>query len=123
MIERVGSKDRPRRLGAAGADEARKTEDLAVVRFQPNVDQLDRVRVARVAATSEALDLERDLPVLGDRPFAVERADVAPDHHADDRLDIGVGDAARGDVVAVAQDGVAIAEAEDFLEPVGHENN
>ena len=86
-----------------------------MVRFQRNVDQLDRVWVARVAATREALDLERDLPMLGNRPFAVECADVAPDHHADDRLDIGVGDAARGDIMAVTQDGVAIAKAEDFV--------
>ena len=88
-----------------------------------DVDELDGVRIARVAAPRQALDLERDRPVLGDRPLAVERADVASDHHADDRVDIGVGDAAGADIAAVAQHGVAVAEAEHLLEPVGDEDD
>ena len=103
MIERVGSEDGARGLGAAGADEAGEAENLAVVRLERNVDELDGVRIARVAPTGQALDLERDLPMLGNRALAIERADVAPDHHADDRLDIGFGDLAGGDVMAVAQ--------------------
>src|SRR5271169_6670586 len=101
MIERVGPEDRPRCLGAAGADEARKAEDFAMMSFQRNVDQLDRVRIARVAAAGQALDLERDLPMFGDWTFAIERADIAPDHHADDSLNIGFGDRTRGDIMAV----------------------
>ena len=74
--------------------------------------------IARVAAAGQALDLERDLPMLGDWTFAIERADVASDHHADDRLDIGFGDRAGGDIMAVAQHGVAIAEAKNFVQPM-----
>ena len=55
--------------------------------------------------------------------MAVERADVASDHHADDRLDVCVGDAARGDVTTVAQHGVAVAEAKDLLQPMGDEDD
>ena len=65
MIERVGAEDRARGLGAAGADEAGEAEDLAVMRFERNVDELDGVRIARVAAAGQALDLERDLPCSG----------------------------------------------------------
>ena len=61
--------------------------------------------------------------MLGDRPLAVERADVAPDHHADDGVDIGFGDAPRADIMAVAQHGVAVAEAEDLLQPMGDEDD
>ena len=103
VIERVGAENRARGLGAPGADQAGEAENLAVMRLERNVDELDGVRIARVAAARQALDLERDLPMLADRALAIERADVAPDHHADDRVDIGVGDAAGADVMAVAQ--------------------
>ena len=103
VVELVGAENRARGLGAARADEAGEAEDLAVVGAKRHVDELDGVRIARVAAAGQALDLERDRPMLGNRPLAIERADVAPDHHADDRVDIGVGDAAGADVVAVAQ--------------------
>ena len=97
MVERIGAEDRARRLGAAGADQTGEAENLAVMGLERHVDQLDGVRIPRVAAAGEALDLERDLPMLGNWSLAIERADVAPDHHADDRVDICVGDAAGGD--------------------------
>ena len=80
-----------------------------------DVDELDGVRIARGAPARQALDFERDRPMLGDRPFAVERADVAPDHHPNDRVDIRVGDRAGADEMAVAQHRVAVAEAEHLL--------
>ena len=94
MIELVGAEDRPRGLGPARADKPGEAENFALVGAKRDVDELDGVRIAGGAAPREALDLERDRPVLGDRPLAVKRADVASDHHADDRLDSDVGDGA-----------------------------
>src|SRR5574337_1574833 len=88
-----------------------------------NVPQLDRVRIARVAAAGETLDFERDRPARQDRRTAVERADLAPDHHADDRLDVGVGDMAGADIMAIAHDGEAVADAEHLFEPVRDEDD
>src|ERR1700684_1189537 len=118
MIESIGAENRPRGFRPPGADETGEAENLAVVRFERNADELNRVRIARIAPTGQALDLERDLPMLGDWTLAIERADVAAHHHADDRLHIGFGDAARGDVMAVAQNSVAIAEAENLFQPM-----
>ena len=87
-----------------------------MVRFKRNVDQLDGVRIARVAAAGQALDLERDIPVLRNWSFAIKRPDVPPDHHTNDRMSIGFGDAARSDVMAIAQHSVAIAEAKNLVE-------
>ena len=46
MIERVGSEDGAGSLGAAGADEAREAENLAMVSLERNVNQFDGVRIA-----------------------------------------------------------------------------
>ena len=46
VVELVGAEDRPRRLGAAGADEPGEAEDLALVRAKRDVDEFDRVRIA-----------------------------------------------------------------------------
>ena len=94
-----------------------------MVGAQRHVDELDGVRIARAAAAREALDLERDFPMLGDRPLAVERADVAPDHHPYDVVDSGFGNSPRADKMAVAQHGVAVADPENFLQPVGDEDD
>ena len=118
MIERVGAENRSRGFRPSRADEAGETEDLAVMGLERNVHEFNGVRVARVAPTGQALDLERDLPMLGDWTLAIEGADVAPDHHAYDGVDIRFGDLARGDVMAVAQHGVAIAEAKNLVEPM-----
>ena len=61
-IEPVGAENRARGLGAAGADEPGEAEDLALMRAQRDVDQFDRVRIARGAPARQALDLERDRP-------------------------------------------------------------
>src|SRR5271166_4156876 len=116
-------KNGPRRLGSASANEAREAQNLAVVRAQRHVDELDCMRIACVSPPREALDLERDRPVLWNRPLAVERADIPPDHHADDGVDIRVGDAAGADIMSVAQHRVAAAEAEDLLQPMSDEDD
>ena len=64
-VEPVGAEDRARGFGAAGADEAGEAEDFALVGAQRDVDQFDRVRIARVAPARQALDLERDRPCSG----------------------------------------------------------
>ena len=46
-VERVGAEDRPRRLGAAGADQPGEPQDLAVVGAKRHVDEFDGVRIAR----------------------------------------------------------------------------
>ena len=93
------------------------------MRLERDTDELDRMGIAGVAAAREPLDLERDRPTLGDRALAVKRADLAPDHHADDRVDGDVGDLSGADVAAVAQHGEPVAEPEHFLEPVGDEDD
>src|SRR5271155_1604578 len=123
MIESIGTENGAGSFRPSRANEARETEDLAVVRFERNADELNGVRIARIASTGQALDLERDVPMLGNRALAIERADVAPHHHADDRLDIGLGDLARGDVMAVSQHSIAIAEAENLVEPMRDKND
>src|SRR3984957_2579506 len=123
MIERIGPEDGAGGLRAAGADETGEAEDLAVMSLERNAHQFDGVRIARVAPTGQALDLERDLAMLGDWAFAIERADVAPDHHANDRFDIGFGDVAGADVTTVAQHGVAIAETENLVQPMRDEDD
>ena len=122
-IERVGAEDRPRGLGPPGADQSGKAEDLALVRLERDVDELDRMGIAGVAASREPLDLERDRPALGDRALAVKRADLASDHHPDDRVDRDVGDLSGADIAAVAQDREPVAEPEHLLEPVGDEDD
>src|ERR1700760_3295457 len=94
-----------------------------MVCFKRNVDELDGVRVARVAAAGQTLDLERNLPMLRNWTLTIEGADSAPDHHPDDRVNVGFGDAARGDVMTVAQHGVAIAEAKNLVEPMRDKDN
>src|ERR1700678_3274885 len=123
MIESIGAENRPRGFRPSRADETGEAENLAVVRLERNADELNGVRIARIAPTGQALDLERDVPMLGNRALAIERADVAPHHHADDRLDIGFGDLARGDVMAVSQHGVAIAEAKNLVQPMRDEDD
>ena len=53
MVERVGRENRTRGLGAPGAHEASEPENLAVMRFQRNIDQLDGVRIACIAAAGQ----------------------------------------------------------------------
>ena len=94
MIERVGAEDGARGLSATGADETSEAENLAVVSRRETSTNSMACGSLRVAPAGQALDLERDVPMLGDRTLAIERVDVAPDHHADDRLDMGFGDPA-----------------------------
>ena len=62
-------------------------------------------------------------PALASVAVAEERVDLAPDHHADDAVDVGVGDLAAADELAVAQHGVAVADLEHLLEAVGDEDD
>ena len=91
-VEPVGAEDRSRGLGPPGPDQPGKAEDLALVRLERDVDELDRMGIASVTASRETLDLERDRPALGDRALGVKRPDLASDHHPDDRIDRNVGD-------------------------------
>src|SRR5271166_2460906 len=86
----------------ARADQPGEPQNFALVGAKRHIDEFDRMRIARGPAPSEALDLERDGPMFWNRPLAVERADVAPDHHADDLCGSRVGDTTRADVMAVA---------------------
>ena len=85
--------------------------------LERNVDQLDGVRIrAHCAGGSGPLTSSATRPMLGNWAFAIEPAaeHQRPNHPMRmTRLDIGLGDLARGDVMAVAQHGVAIAEAEN----------
>ena len=94
-----------------------------MAKAQGDIDQFDRVRILRGASPGQALDFERDRARLGNWPRAVERVDVAPDHHPDDRLDIGLTHLSGADETTVAQHGVGVAETKHLFEPMGDEND
>ena len=73
-IERIGAEDRPRHLGAAGADQAGDAEDLAVADRQRDVVEDRRVRVLRVATARKALDRKRDVAGFAASRVGEERA-------------------------------------------------
>jgi hypothetical protein len=121
--ERVGPEYRPGHLRPARPDQAGNAEDLAVPHVQRHPVEHHRMRVLRVSAARQALDRQRDRPRLRRLAMGEERAHLASDHHADDIVDIGLGHAAAADIVAVAEHGVAIADLEDLLQPMGHEDD
>ena len=55
--------------------------------------------------------------------MAEKSVDLAPDHHADDAVDVDLGDVAAADEPAVAQHRVAVADLEHFLEAVRDEDD
>ena len=81
------------------------------------------MRIARVAAARETLDPQRDRPGSADRPLAVERADVAADHHADHARRRWSRRPRRRRRAAVAQHRGAVAEADHLVEPVRDEDD
>ena len=105
---------RPARRGRESRPCARAARRRSVRSRADRARSRRRVRPLTSSATA---------PCSGIGRVAVERVDVAADHHADDRVDVGLGDRARADEAPVAKHGVAVADAEHLLEPVGDEND
>ncbi len=122
-IEGIGAEDGARHLGAAGADQPGDAENLAPPDRQRDVGEHRGARVAARAAARQPLDGERHRAGGGIGAMAEQRVDLAADHHADDAVDIGVGDLAAADELAVAEHGVAVADLEHLLEAVRHEDD
>ena len=53
----------------------------------------------------------------------LKQAHVAAYHQPDDGFDTGFGHLAMAGIAAIAQNRIAVAELEDFLEPVGYEDD
>ena len=62
-------------------------------------------------------------PVAKDVSRARQQAELAAHHQADDAVHRGVRHRAAADMAAVAQHRVAVADLEDLLQPVGHEDD
>ena len=108
------AEERLHELAAPGADQAVEAEDLAVAQGEADVLELGRVAVAG--------DLQH---LLADPVGALgeDRVDRAADHHGDELVLGDVGDAAFADEAAVAEDGVAVGDAEDLVELVADEED
>ena len=105
---------RPGNLAAPRTDEPCQRDDLAGVNVEGDVGE--------DALPGQALDLEHRLAALG-LLFREERVHVAADHRADDRPGGEFVNRLRPDVPAVAHDGHALAEVENLLEAVRHEQH
>ena len=53
----------------------------------------------------------------------LKQADVTAHHKPDDGFDTGLGHLAMAGIAAIAQNRIAVAKLEDFLEPVGYEDD
>ena len=104
-----GAEERLHELAAAGADEAVEAEDLALAQ-----GEADGVELGRVAVAGDLEHLRAGSAWL----LGEDRVDRAADHQADE---VGLGDSrheALADHLAVAEDGVAVGDAEDLVELV-----
>src|SRR5437588_807486 len=113
-VPAVDPEDRARDLGPAGADEARKGDDLAATHLERDVGEH--------ALARQPLDLQHDPARLG-RHRREQRIHVTADHRADDGLDRQLHDLLRQDVAAVAHHRDALTDREDLFEPVRHEQH
>ena len=125
--ERVGTEDGARQFGAARADEAREAENLAGLHRKRDVEQPCRMRVERGHVGAEPFHAQGGGPRPGGPALDTgQRAEVAPDHHADHRIDREVrlegrrGHRHGADELAVPQHGRPVADGQHFVEPVGN---
>ena len=98
-------------FAAASADQAGEAENLTL-----SEGEMDILKFARGGEIFDAKDFFAE--------FALDvarggRLDVAADHLMDDAFGRGLRGWLGGDVAAVAENGDALAEAEDFLHPMG----
>ncbi len=114
----VGSEDQPRELGAAGTDEARDPEHLALMK-------LEAARLHASAAVRDPLDFEDDRAAARMRIvlLLVEGRKVAPDHHLDDRVRADLALAERADIRAVAENRDAVGELVDLRHAMADVDN
>ena len=96
---------------AARAGEAGDAEHLALADGEAHAAQDPGVHVAR---------LERGRSRGARRLAAARQVDVLADHHRRERLRGQVGDVARADDAAAAQDRDAVGDVEDLVHPVRH---
>jgi len=98
-------------FGASGADEAGDAEDFAAADGEGNI-------VEAGGGAGEIARFEDRLPD-GDRALGEDSGNFAADHELDEFGAIDLSHGAGGDVAAVAKDGDAVADFEDFIEAVG----
>ena len=101
-------------IGSAGADEPGEPDHLTGPHFE--------IHIFERAGTAEPLDPQHR--VAGHVAGAHEEvADVPTDHLADEKLAIGLGREAGGDVPAVVEHGDSVGDAEHLVEPVADEQH
>ncbi len=95
--------DQAREFGASGADQAGKAEHLAGMENEAGPPH--------AAAVGQITELEHRAPGgAAVMLLLVEGGEIAPDHHAHDRLGLDFVAAERADIAAVAQHGDAVGE-------------
>ena len=98
-------------------------EDFALAHIERHAMQLDGARHRCSCAGAGCPSPRAPLPPIAKLSRAGgEEAELAADHQADDAFDVRLRDPAAADKTAVAQHRVAVADLEDFLEPVGDED-
>ena len=110
----VDAEDGPGHLAAPRADQPGQRDDLAAADREGDVVQH--------ALTAEVLDLQHDLAGRRGR-LGEQHVEVAADHRPDDLVDGEILDGGRPDEAAVPHDRDALADGEDFLEPVRDEQH
>jgi hypothetical protein len=121
--DRVGAEDGAGELGPAGADEAGEPDDLALGDGERYVEKPRRRGVARVALGGEAFHPKRRLARAMRTPALEQPIDLAPDHHADDVVDLDLGDRRRAHEPAVAKHRDAVGERLHLVQPVADEDD
>jgi hypothetical protein len=114
-VARVGRREAEEdtgELGAAGADESAEAENLAGADVEGNVSYPGR-------GTADVAQRKGDL-AGGGFGGRVDLGDLAADHEADEAGLVDAADRVGADALAVAQDGDAVGEGENFFEAVGN---
>ena len=108
------AEDRLHQLAAPRADQPVEAEDLALAQLEGDAVELGRVREVGDGKHRRA-DVRRAL--------REDVVDGAADHHLDDGVLRGVGQKPLAHHLAVAEDGVAVGDAENLIELVADEED
>src|SRR5258708_2474224 len=108
----VNAKEHPRHLCASSPHQARETKDLAPAKLEAHIGKNSR--------SCEMAYLQHHFPDLG-LALGEKVGEFAPDHVLDDLFSIHLADRGRNDMCAVAQDGQAVGDLENFVQAVADE--
>ena len=118
LVHRVRAEDRARRLRPARTEEARHADDLAAARLDRHVVELAPPRQVLGAKQRRGLLLLRVVLAEGGRAAALQLLALLAEHEADEVNLFEPGERARGDELAVAQNGHAVADGIQLVEAV-----